>query len=184
MHHKSARAAVCFAAFATFATVAGCAKPPGSNPAAAPRASSLMIDLQAAGLDSGALPDSPRLLESSLRDKVMLAFNDALGVGCNDCHKGTDYISATPNSQIALHMWRDFVGGLQLKGGGTLFCDSCHQGKAEFLDRTSDDALGAWMNANFVKKLERRDGGDHGCITCHGDPFERGIFEAWQQQDG
>jgi formate-dependent nitrite reductase cytochrome c552 subunit len=78
-------------------------------------------------------------------------------------------------------MWQHFVKKLELADGNPLWCDSCHQGRAAFLDRGDDDALAAWMNANFVGKLARSDGGQHACATCHGSPFDGHFLDAWQK---
>ncbi|MDP9149988.1 MAG: hypothetical protein M3O36_08630, partial [Myxococcota bacterium] len=51
--------------------------------------------------------------------------------------------------------------------GAALFCDSCHQGRMQQLDRSDKKRLARWMDDNFVSGLSRRDGGDHGCETCH-----------------
>ncbi len=63
--------------------------------------------------------------------------------------------------------------------GTPLYCDSCHGGKAEFLDSHDKKALSAAMDANYVKKLRRADKKEHSCEQCHGDPFEPKILEGW-----
>ena len=73
-------------------------------------------------------------------------------------------------------MWNDFTRALIRSEGGPVFCDSCHNGQATFLDRKDLAALGEWMEANFEAKLARADKKDHTCETCHGDPFEGKIL--------
>ena len=77
--------------------------------------------------------------------------------------------------QIAEHMWDDFV--VKLKGtSGPLFCDSCHDGKHDFLTRSDKPAVTALMNT-YVSKLTKKGGDSASCQTCHGDDFEMKIFE-------
>jgi hypothetical protein len=73
-------------------------------------------------------------------------------------------------------MWTHFVRGLRAKGGGAVFCDSCHQGKQKLLARGDKKALAKFMEQNYQDKLERADKKDHSCETCHSDPFEGKIF--------
>ncbi len=68
---------------------------------------------------------------------------------------------------------------LRFKDGGLLYCDSCHQGQAQFLDRSDLAAVGLWMQINFVDQLERVDGLPHGCETCHGDPLNYDLISDW-----
>ncbi|MDB4965920.1 MAG: hypothetical protein JWN44_1609 [Myxococcales bacterium] len=173
-----ASAAAC--AFVLAAAVVGCGGA-APQPAAAPRASSLLATLQSSGLDPAKLPDSPKLLDDALRDRVMDSFTVSLGLKCAGCHDGVNYEASTPNKRVALGMWQHFVRGLKLAGGQPLWCDSCHQGRATFLDRSDDDALAAWMDANFVGKLVRSDGGKHACATCHGTPFDGHFLDGWQK---
>jgi cytochrome c7-like protein len=145
--------------------------------------------LTGAGLDVANLPDE---LKDAVTDRaktraVMKTFTIALGVECNHCHapkagsEELDYEANTPQKNVARKMWTNFVRGLSRKDGSALYCDGCHQGKAEFLDRADDKALGGWMKENFVAKLARRDGQDHSCKTCHGDPFDGDLLEKWRQ---
>jgi hypothetical protein len=147
-----------------------------------PVATSLTADLQRAGLTAGSLPalDS---LDDNTRIKVMKTFTKALGVQCNFCHDTSDFSLPTPRKKIAARMWSDFVLGLQLKSGGAMYCDSCHGGKPDFLDRSSEPVLEQWMSDNFVGKLKRTDGADHSCDTCHGSPFHGDIFkDVWHAE--
>jgi len=140
--------------------------------------SAMANDLQDLGLDLKNLPPLEKLEPNKLR-KVMRTFTKSLGAKCADCHNESDYAAMTPMKKIALHMWNDFVRGLQFENGTALYCDSCHQGRMKFLDRHDKKALGAWMDKNFVDKEKRRDGKEHGCETCHGDPFDPVVLAKW-----
>src|SRR5262249_31213118 len=98
------------------------------------------------------------------------------GVTCDGCHDTRDFRAPTPHKKIATHMWNDFSRRLVAADGQALYCDSCHAGHAEFLDRKDGSATSDWMQANYVDRLKRADGKDHGCETCHGDPMEPKIF--------
>jgi hypothetical protein len=148
---------------------------------------SILAALKSANVDIAALPDdlgeiakSPSKLKA-----VMKTFTIALGTTCDGCHAKNgskiDYEAVTPKKNVAKKMWTSFVRGLQKKDGSALYCDSCHQGKMEFLDRADPKALGAWMKNNFVEKLARRDGAEHACATCHGEPFDGDILAAWSK---
>src|SRR5438552_3573380 len=84
--------------------------------------------------------------------------------------------SPTAAAPSASAMWTHFVQGLRAKGGGALFCDSCHQGRQKLLARGDKKALAKFMEANYQDKLERADKKDHSCETCHSDPFEGKVF--------
>ncbi|CAN5924672.1 hypothetical protein BH11MYX4_BH11MYX4_28500 [soil metagenome] len=132
--------------------------------------------LTGAGIDVNELGELDTLLASPSKLKaVMTSFTIALGTTCTGCHEGSgnkvDYEAETPKKKIAKKMWTEFVRDLRKKDGSALYCDSCHQGKMEFLDRADDRSLGAWMKENFVGKLARADRAEHGCATCHGEPF-------------
>lgn len=114
---------------------------------------------------------------------VMKTFTIALGTTCDGCHQkvGTkiNYETETPKKNVAKKMWSELVRKLQKKEGGAIYCDSCHQGKMNFLDRADDRALGTWMKDNFVNKLSRVDGKTHGCPTCHGETFDGDLLSKW-----
>lgn len=137
--------------------------------------SAMEAELREIGLDPRALPPLNQLDPAMLR-KVMKPFAKALGVQCGHCHDTRSFKAPTPNKKIAAHMWNDFARALAMQDGSVLFCDSCHRGKASFLERTSLPALGEWMKENYVTKLVRTDGQPHACATCHGDPFEGKIL--------
>ena len=126
------------------------------------------------GLDPAALPPLDKLDAKTLRD-VMNTFTKALGVQCSHCHE-KDFKAPTEKKKIATHMWNDFTRALAMEGGGAVYCDSCHGGRAQFLDRRDLGALGTWMQENYVDKMKRADGKEHICDTCHGDPFEGKIL--------
>ncbi len=142
-----------------------------------PAPTAMAADLQAIGLDPAKLPLLSKLEGEKLR-RVMKLFTRALGVKCGDCHT-EDFAAPTPMKNISERMWDDFARGLAMEGGAPIFCDSCHNGHAEFLDRHDMKALGKWMDVAYVGKLTRRDGKEHECSTCHGDPFEGEILKEW-----
>lgn len=135
-------------------------------------------DLTKLGLDPKSLPPLSKLDPTTLR-QVMKTFSKSLGMPCTGCHDADDFHAPTPKKKIASRMWDLYVRGLTTEDGGPVYCDSCHEGKDEFLDRSDKKALGAWMEANFVGKLRRADKKEHGCETCHGDPFEPKFLAAW-----
>ena len=163
---------------ASVAADAGAVAEPG------PPATSMAGALAAVGLDVAALPPLGETTEAQ-RDAVMETFTRALGVGCGECHDD-DYTAETPNVRIARRMWDHFVRGLARGDGGALYCDSCHAGRATFLDRSDarvDGALGRFMQATYVGPLVRRDGAPHDCATCHGTPFVGGFLDDWAAPD-
>lgn len=132
-------------------------------------------ELREIGLDPRDLPPLSKMDPAMLR-KVMKPFAKSLGVQCSHCHDTKSFKAPTPNKKIATHMWNDFVRGLAFQDGSPLFCDSCHGGKATFLDRSQMPALAEYMTANYVSLLARTDKKEHGCATCHGEPFEGKIL--------
>ena len=154
-------------------------------PAQLPVATAMEADLKELGLDPKALPPLGKLEASTLR-KVMRTFTRSLGVPCAACHDVKDFRAPTPKKTIATHMWNDFARGLAMRDGSPLYCDSCHGGKATFLDRSDRKELAGWMRRAFVEGLDvvprergplaRTDGKEHNCATCHGEPFEGDIF--------
>ncbi len=160
-------------------TVDGAAPEPDASTPAPMKpivASKLLGELTAAGLDPSKLPALNELTDAQ-RKAVMKSFTEALGVKCTACHQ-KDFKVMTPQKYIAEKMWDEFVRKLSMNGSA-LYCDSCHQGSATFLDRSDKKALGAFMKENFVVKLTRKDGAEHSCATCHGDPFNGEILSGW-----
>jgi hypothetical protein len=134
--------------------------------------------LRGAGIDPLALPafvDADRKAHVA----VMQSFTRTLGIGCEGCH-APNLAMPTPNKNLAKHMWNDLLGKVVMKDGSPLYCDSCHQGKAKFLDRSDKPSLMAWMQANLVDKLARRDGAPHDCTTCHGSPPVYELVPRWR----
>ena len=160
----------------------GIAPPPAAGPMKPIAASAFAEDLKKLGID----PLKPGPLNKMSPDvirKLMPTFAKSLGVKCEFCHDNNNFKAMTPHKRVAAKMWEEFVMKLSLddSSGGALYCDSCHGGKAEFLDRHDKKALSAWMDANYVSKLKRADKKDHGCETCHGDPFEPKFLGPWHK---
>jgi len=65
-------------------------------------------------------------------------------------------------------MWDDFVAKLSMANGAPLFCDSCHQGRFQQLDRHDKKALAqGWT---IIRRQARPQGGkSNECETCHVD---------------
>jgi hypothetical protein len=110
----------------------------------------------------------------------------SLGIKCSGCHVqvGTeiDFEMKTPNMRIAAQMWDRWVVKMQLAGGQPLFCDSCHQGKVEFLVRSTPAEVGTlsnWMKQNFVAGIQNKDGSAMTCTSCHGQPFKGEFLSTW-----
>lgn len=166
-------------------------------------------DVQNAGIDTtSSLEDAMSAAEAAdtaagTHDKVhaiMQSFSTSLGVECDYCHsaklddKGNpvtkngkaqlDYSADTPKKRVASHMWNDWVSQMTVKDSDTpLYCDSCHQGAATFLDRDDDDKLKSWMKQNFAAKLVTTSGDDVKCTTCHGKPFDDQFLSGWEGGD-
>jgi hypothetical protein len=147
-----------------------------------PSASAMAEDLKKLGIDPLHPPPLSKLSPDVIR-KLMPTFAKSLGVKCDACHDVNNFKAWTPDKRVAAQMWQHFVVGLTLEDGSPLYCDSCHGGKSEFLDRNDKKALSAWMDANYVSKLKRADKKDHSCETCHGDPFEPKFLAAWHKAD-
>jgi hypothetical protein len=135
-------------------------------------------DLKKLGIDPLKPPPLNKLSPDTIR-KLMPTFAKSLGVKCDACHDTNNFKTWTPKKRVAAKMWQEFVVGMQMDDGTPLYCDSCHGGKQEFLDRHDKKALSAWMDTNYVKKLKRSDKKEHSCEQCHGDPFEPKILAQW-----
>jgi hypothetical protein len=191
------------------ALVACASKNPAPAGAAMPpiEASKEGSALSSAGLDPKNLPALDKLGKDNLKP-VMHSFADSLGVQCSECHAPAmktgpsatapapgpamgmgdmggmksspyDFDVWTPNKRIAAKMWSEFVQKLSFANGDPLYCDSCHQQRAKFLDRSDDDKLGQWMHDNFVAKLVQKNGQPVECATCHGKPFNGSFLDGW-----
>jgi uncharacterized membrane protein YgcG len=159
------------------AAVADAAAPVADN---VPTATALGDALGAAGLDPAHLPPLAAL-DDVQRDAVMQTFTQSLGWQCSDCHEA-DMSVPTRRTRIAAKMWDVFVRGLQLSDGSVVYCDSCHQGAATFLDRRDTSPTGTladWMRRAYVMPLQRSDGKAHGCATCHGTPYVGKFLDQW-----
>jgi hypothetical protein len=138
--------------------------------------SKMLADIKAIGVDL-ANPGDLSKMDMSKKKKVMPFFVKALGMsGCEGCHVAGDFKAPTHNKAMAASMWSHFVKDLRAQGGGAMFCDSCHQGKQQLLDRSDKKALSKFMIANYQDKLQRADKKDHDCKTCHSEPFVNQIF--------
>jgi Cytochrome c7 and related cytochrome c len=149
-----------------------------------PAPSAMQAELRALALDPGNLPPIEKLDAKALRG-VMKLIARSLGAKCGDCHTEGDFASPTPRKRVAAKMWDEFVVKLAFSAhdstdGSPLFCDSCHQGRRKWLDRTDKKALSKWMDANFVDGLKRKDERDHGCETCHVD-MEMHFVSRWAE---
>lgn len=125
--------------------------------------------LKEGGLTVDTLPPT---LSEAVRDPargraIMKAFAIALGTTCDGCHVKGDFAKATKEKEGAERAYNRFVAGLRFGDGTPLFCDSCHQGKWSFLQRTDHDEVATWMKHNFVDKLVKKDGTAISCATCH-----------------
>jgi hypothetical protein len=168
------------------------AGPPAADPTVV--ASTLEADLTAAGIDAANPPPWAtvrEIWESKLPEGQMAVlaaakplmdlFAKSLGVQCDECHSDPNYVVPDARKNLVAGMWDAWVRGLRLKEGGLLFCDSCHQGKTEFLARDDREALASWMQVNFVNNLTRVDGQPESCASCHGLPFEGQFLGKWEE---
>lgn len=159
------------------------ATPPAPGLAMKPiTASSMAGDLTALGLDPKKLPALSAMKPDQLR-QLMKTFTKATGMQCSGCHDQNDFHAPTPNKKVAAKMWDAYTRGLTFEDGSLVYCDSCHQGKGEFLDSHDKKALGTWMDDNFVSKLKRVDKKANGCAasTCHGESMDMHIIEKWKK---
>jgi hypothetical protein len=169
------------AAATTTASAAKTADPP--KPAAAAKmpdfkASTAGADLKAAGFDVDKLV-AMKSLKTADKVKLMPTFVKTTGMQCDDCHDKSDKKKATPNVQIAAKMWDEYVVKMK-SSAAPLFCDSCHDGKHDFLTRADKEGKEnvKKLMESYVAKLSKKQGGDAAsCQTCHTDDFEMKIFE-------
>jgi hypothetical protein len=142
-------------------------------------ASKLGEELKKAGFDLAKLPASIEKMADGPKKKLMPVLVKAMGYeDCKGCHVENDFKKKTRNTKIAAHMYDDFVAKMRDdKGAATVFCDSCHQGKAKFLNRADLKAVGKYMDDQYVNHLARADKKSQECGTCHGDTMEMKIFD-------
>ncbi len=152
------------------------------------RPSTLGDSLLRAGVTLDALPNEIDDLEKEQLLGMMSSFRASLGVECKGCHltkvesDGAERLEpkkSTPRKRVAERMYTEFVQKLRFKDGAPLYCDSCHQGKAKFLDRSNESGLRDWMHDNFATKLVKKDGSELVCATCHGTPMNKHFLEGW-----
>ena len=155
---------------------ASTAQGPGEE--SGPVATSMKAQLVVAGLDVDHLPDLDKVPDDKIVE-VMKTFTASLGATCDDCHTA-DRMEDTPRKLVAGKMWSEFVLKMKRKDGSALFCDSCHQGKLAFLDRSDEKTLAGWMDTNFVDGLSRTDGTAQTCTSCHGKPFDPSFLDGWE----
>jgi hypothetical protein len=139
-------------------------------------ASAMAEDLKQAGFDITKLQPMAKM-KSADKSKVMKAISKSTGMECKSCHVDGNFKADTPNKLIARHMWDEYVVGMKMADGGNVFCDSCHQGHDDILERKNKDSVSKYMDENYVKKLASKDGKEMGCPTCHTGDFEMKIFE-------
>ena len=164
-------------------------KPSSSTrPLASSVSPEIVSTLRAAGFTLDALPELESLHETGhpRMRAIMKTFTIALGTTCDGCHVAKaetddEFRIDTPRKKVARQMYARFVGELQKKGGGAIYCDTCHQGSIKFLDRGNADAVGTWMKDNLVDRLERKDGKTQICASCHGEPFAGPMLDAWRR---
>lgn len=143
---------------------------------------STMLDrLRVAGLDPKNLPPFEKLERRQL-GVVMKTFAASLGLKCIGCHDLDDFKKPSARKEAAKRMWNDFVRVLVLDDGAPVYCDSCHQGSVQVLDRRDKALVSSFMDDIFVGKLKRADGKDHDCGTCHGDPPEFKFLSTWRKR--
>jgi len=142
-------------------------------------ASAFAEDLKKLGIDPLKPPPLNKLTPDTVR-KLMPSFAKSLGVKCAACHDTDNFKTWTPKKRVASKMWQEFVVGMAMEDGTPLYCDSCHGGQMQFLDRHDKKALSGWMDANYVKKLKRTDKKEASCEGCHGDPFESKFLSTWE----
>ncbi len=143
------------------------------------RGTSFEADLKGLGLDPAKLPKFADLTKEQKKG-LMPFFAKSLGIPCSGCHAGA---AETPNMRAAKKMWDQWVVGFTVTGGhpGLAFCDSCHQGKKEFLDRSNHDAIAGWMKTNFVDHHVSGSAPGTGCARCHGEPFQAKFVADWKK---
>lgn len=156
---------------------------PAPGPAAGPAqsknltATQMEADLKKIGLNLSKLPDLEKL-PLAQKKKVMPLLQKSLGMeNCQGCHVEGDFKKETRNIKISREMWRHFVAPLRDEKGGAVFCDTCHSGAKQVLNRSDKKAMEAFMEDQYEHKLTRADKKDMECSTCHSDTAELKIIE-------
>lgn len=128
------------------------------------------------GLDPKALPEMSALTPKQ-RFKVMDLIAESLGASCGSCHEGKNYKRETDHKKVARFMWNTLTAPHTL-AEGPLFCDSCHQGNRNHLDRNHPTGVKPYMEAEYSGRLLRRSDNEAvPCSTCHGQEFEPDILD-------
>lgn len=153
--------------------------PPFEGPMVLVQPSAMIERLRATGLDPKNLPAFEKLERRQL-GVVMKTFADSLGLKCIGCHDLDNFKKPSPRKYAAKKMWDDFVRVLAMEDGSPVYCNSCHQGSVQVLDRRDKGVVSSFMDDVFVGKLKRIDGKDHDCGTCHGDPPDFRFLAAWR----
>lgn len=158
---------------------AGTVLPPFEGPMVVVQPSAMLDRLRAVGLDPKSLPPFEKLERRQL-GAVMKTFEVSLGLKCIGCHDLEDFKKPSPRKRAAKRMWDDFVRVLAMEDGSAVYCDSCHQGSVQVLDRRDKGLVSSFMDDVFVGKLKRIDGKEHDCGTCHGDPPDFRFLAGWR----
>jgi len=153
--------------------------PRSANKPIAP--SAMAAQLKELGLDPKKLPPIESLLANQKRD-LMNTFTKAVGAQCKTCHDMDHLDAPTPMKKLTARMWNEWVRGVTFEDGSLVYCDSCHQGRLEFLERHDKKTLQDWMADNFVSKLKRVDAKDQSCERCHGDKMEMHFLAQWRSE--
>jgi hypothetical protein len=154
---------------------AGVAPPVGTGSNSPLQASALVADAKKLGID---FTKPMSQLPFAQKKQVMPLLKKALGfTECTGCHVEGDFKRETRNIKIARKMWDKFVVALRDEKGEPIFCDSCHAGKQQHLDRADKAATKNFMHTDYELKMTRADKSKHACASCHGTDVEIRIFE-------
>ncbi len=117
---------------------------------------------------------------------IMGGVTHFLGVQCNYCHLVPDFRAMTHRKEIANWMAADLIPSLQKKGGGEVWCNSCHsagdKGVAKILGEPRQQSFTIeWMTTHLVADFDSKKGSPLHCKSCHqgnlGTPeFQRKII--------
>lgn len=140
----------------------------------------LAPDLAALGIDARHLPTFESLSPSQI-EGLMPTFARSLGIPCVGCHVEGDAKAPTRMKRISARMWNELARRYTFKGGGGLYCDSCHRGQIALLERSDKPRIAEWMSAQFTDKLESSEATpkEIECESCHGEPAEPLFLAKW-----
>ena len=151
----------------------------GSGPAKSKplSATQMEAELKKIGIDLKKIPELGKM-PLAQKKKVMPLLQKSLGMdSCQGCHVEGDFKKETRNMKVAREMWRHFVVPLRTEQGGTLFCDSCHSGDKQILNRSDRKAVEKFMEDEYEHKITLASKAETECSTCHGDYMEVEIIE-------